>query len=332
MKNVKKIPNFSNYGITPKGELYNLLTGKKLKTSPCVRGYHGTILVNDDGERKSVKRHRLVALTHLHHPNGDINDYVVNHLDGIPGNDSACNLEWVTQKDNVVHWVESGGIRKKIPLEIMHVDSGKVVQYESISACSNDINLDRYCIVKRLVDGPEYVWPEGIRYREGHSDNPWPEIKPLKYGNSREVIVLDLDAKKIRVYEKLTDLKKTINACMASLWKWASDPQQPLVADRYLIQFLDSFNKWRIVSDKLDEIDKSSVAKVVVVFNSDKTKYTWYSSAIECAGALNIKPTALNYRLQSKGNTVFKDGKRYVYYSDLNDSDKKKIRYEVPQL
>lgn len=62
-----------------------------------------TIKVN--GLTKTVKVHRLVAITYI--PNPD-NKPQVNHKDGCKTNNNVHNLEWNTCRENVIHSVETG--------------------------------------------------------------------------------------------------------------------------------------------------------------------------------------------------------------------------------
>lgn len=326
----KRIPGFSRYGITRCGTIFNLETGKQLKTTPDVRGYHQTTLVNDQGEREGVKRHRLVALTYLEKPHEIVEDLVVNHKDTIPGNDWESNLEWCTQKQNVQHWSENGIKRQRIPLETLDGEDGRLVRYNTVAECSKDLGIDRHSIYVRLQRGPEHVWPEGKRYRKGHSDDPWPLVEPLKYGRSRDVILKDLVSGISFIYEKLSDVLPFIGYKLPAVWGWANNLNQPVIPGLYQIQFFDEVKPWREVEDVFKELQDHTHAKVVFTFDSEWNNAIWYESASACAEDNGLRPTALNYRLKSQGKTVFRDSKRYCYYDDLPDVQKKTIRYEVP--
>lgn len=331
MSTLEQIPGYSRYGITENGELFNLVTGDELKTSPDPRGYHRTALVNDAGEQKGVKRHRLLALTHLEWPEGNIEDFVVNHKDLIPGNDWKDNLEWSTQKENVEHWKASGLNQKKsIPLETVDGEDGKFTRYKSIGECSRDLGIDRYSIQLRLDRGPQYIWPEGKRYRVGHSSEPWPPVDKLEYGRSREVLLKDLRTGKKILVGKLSDVLPLIGYKLSAVWSWANNPEQPVVPGLFQLQFCNKLKPWREVQDVFKELQDGMKSKVVLTFGGDWSNPIWYESATTCASLNNLKPTALNYRLKSKGQKVYSDDKRYCYYDDLSDIQKKAIRYEIP--
>lgn len=331
LSEVKRIPGYSRYGITSDGDLFNLLNGSLLKTTKNPRGYHTTILVNDNGKRKGVKRHRLVALAHLEWPSEDIEKFVVNHKDSTPGNDWKDNLEWCTQKRNVEHSIEQGAVKKSIMVEVLDEYHGDIKRYSSIAQCSKDIGLERYSIQLRVDRGAEYVWPEGKRYRAGNSYDPWPETKKLDYGRAREVVMKNLRTDVVFLFGALSDTLPHIGYKLAAVWKWASDPNQPVIPRLFQIQFADDMKPWREVKDVFEELQDGMRNKVVFMFDENWEDPIWYESAAACAELNRLKPTALNYRLKSKGLTVYSDGKRYCYYDDLTTVQKKTIRYEVPK-
>lgn len=72
-------------------------------------GYLEVTLVKNK-KRKSVKIHRIVAMTFLEKVKGK--NYV-NHIDGNKENNSAENLEWCTPSENTKHAFKMGLIRKR---------------------------------------------------------------------------------------------------------------------------------------------------------------------------------------------------------------------------
>ncbi|HEL1567092.1 TPA: HNH endonuclease [Streptococcus suis] len=82
--------------------------GRILKGVKDRDGYYYVSLYKN-GKRRGWYIHRLVA---LHFVKGDTT-LVVNHKDGKKENNSASNLEWVTQAQNILHAYEKG-LNKKI--------------------------------------------------------------------------------------------------------------------------------------------------------------------------------------------------------------------------
>ena len=95
----KEIDNYSNYEISSYGNLKNKTTKKLFK--PCFNNlYLRTLLTSDNGYRKSMTIHRLVALSFIPNPE---NKPTVNHKDHNTANNVLSNLEWATSAEQNQH-------------------------------------------------------------------------------------------------------------------------------------------------------------------------------------------------------------------------------------
>ena len=96
---------FSDYSITKCGKVYSHISNKYMKPS-ITRGYLRINIYNSDsGKKKNVHIHTLVAKRFIHsYEEG----FVVNHKDGDKLNNHVNNLEWVSQRDNIIHSVKQG--------------------------------------------------------------------------------------------------------------------------------------------------------------------------------------------------------------------------------
>jgi hypothetical protein len=109
-----KFPEFNHYLIDENGTVYSTLTPRyrKVLDKPKVRkhwpnkenGYHQVTLQNKIAgvKPKLYYVHRLVA-EHFIGPSPEPN-MVVNHIDGNPFNNHVDNLEWVTVRENNLHY------------------------------------------------------------------------------------------------------------------------------------------------------------------------------------------------------------------------------------
>lgn len=69
------------------------------------KNYHRSVVkLFKDGNRKDFKVHRLVADAFIPNPELKSN---INHIDGNPLNNRVDNLEWCTQKENVIHAIDT---------------------------------------------------------------------------------------------------------------------------------------------------------------------------------------------------------------------------------
>lgn len=75
-----------------------------MKHGKSIQGYHNVNL-SLNGKSKTCRVHRLVAKTFIPNPN---NYPVINHIDGNKDNNSSNNLEWCTQKHNIIQSFKNG--------------------------------------------------------------------------------------------------------------------------------------------------------------------------------------------------------------------------------
>ena len=83
------------YSVSNYGRVMNNSTEKVLKPGTDRSGYNYYVLCVA-GERKTIKAHRLVALSFIDNPN---NKPTINHKNGVRTDNRVCNLEWATWKE-----------------------------------------------------------------------------------------------------------------------------------------------------------------------------------------------------------------------------------------
>lgn len=94
----KKLKDFSRYRIYPSGKILSEKFNKILKDTNDGRGYRQVTLIDDFGQRRTVKVHILIAKTWLPNPN---NYKEVNHIDKHKAHNNVENLEWCDRSYNV---------------------------------------------------------------------------------------------------------------------------------------------------------------------------------------------------------------------------------------
>lgn len=113
--------------------------------------YYITLWAN--GKRKNFILARIVA--HAFCDGYDENHNTVNHLDGNTHNNSAENLEWVSQSDNNLHSYKV--LKRKVnigkPIKYIIVYKG-TYRFKTISAFSRFLNLSE-TQTRRWLDEPE---------------------------------------------------------------------------------------------------------------------------------------------------------------------------------
>lgn len=97
-KEWRPIKGYENqYLVSNTGDVWSLRNKRKLKPATDKYGYFYFVLCVD-GRRKTVKAHRLVAITFIENP---LNKPTVNHLNGVRNDNRVENLAWATEKEQI---------------------------------------------------------------------------------------------------------------------------------------------------------------------------------------------------------------------------------------
>lgn len=105
---MKQIPGYSNHFITEDGKVMSTFRGieRILKTYFSNKGYEYIKIIDDNGVKRTLAIHRLVAEAYIDNPN---NKPEVNHKDGVKSTNYKNNLEWATPKENKNHMYSNLG-------------------------------------------------------------------------------------------------------------------------------------------------------------------------------------------------------------------------------
>jgi len=92
------------YRVSNFGNVYSVLNKRKLKKNVNNRGYERVTI-----DKKQVSIHRIVC---LHFLENKYNKKVVNHINGIKTDNRIENLEWVTSRENSIHYLSDKPIKE----------------------------------------------------------------------------------------------------------------------------------------------------------------------------------------------------------------------------
>lgn len=130
----------SRYIIDDNLDVYND-RGKKIKPILWSGGRYEMYSFNHKGKKIRRLKHRLIGEYFIEPPDGrDISELQINHIDGDGLNNKLENLEWVTQKENILHSFKNGlskvGGTPYKKVSIVDTNTGEREIFESIRQAS----------------------------------------------------------------------------------------------------------------------------------------------------------------------------------------------------
>jgi len=130
-------------------------------------------MTSDCNKTQNFLRHRILALAFLDYPY-EFENMVVNHKNGIPGDDRLENLQWSTYSENIIHAYEHGLRTDNQPIEIYDTINKRLYIYPSISSAARAFGMSDMTVAKRAkTNGYKSFSGLQIRYK---SKEIWPKI------------------------------------------------------------------------------------------------------------------------------------------------------------
>ena len=129
-------------------------------------GYYTNTLLNDEGKKKMVCIHRLVAMQFIPNPN---NVEVVHHIDENRLNNDVLNLQWVTRKQNSNHGNSSRRIAERRSIPVNEYDcKGKYIRtWKSIKAFANYYGIDSSQVTPHMRSKKGFCMGRIVKRYEG---------------------------------------------------------------------------------------------------------------------------------------------------------------------
>ena len=320
-KPFRPIPGFDGYHISKDADVYSPFSRKILTPQKGTNGYLEYSLKRN-GFFQRVGQHRLMGLTYLDKIDTP-EKLVINHKNGRKHQNRVDNLEWATYKQNQEHAGRMGLTEKCKPISSVSWPSLHVTHYPSYVECARVLGLTRDMVSWRAKTEGRVLFPEGNLYVDTSKLEGFlckireDSFVPEDSGSSKAVMMKNVLTNEEMCFSKISDLASYLKMSPSTLTAWFKIPGQPLFPGFIQIKYCADPSTWRPVGDVYLEIARSRLGtRPVVVLKPDGSRDI-HMSAVDCAKAVGINPTALSYRLQSRGNVVFSDKNRYVYYDEM---------------
>lgn len=240
----RPIPGYNDkYFVSDKGSIFSNAQGKIKPMHPRlnISGYLAIIL-----HQKTKQVHILVASAWLKNP---LELPFVNHKDGNKINNAADNLEYVTQKENVLHARKVLGRKPYHRILYQLSQKGTLIrEYQSIAEAERvtGINSRSICLVcqgKRRKAG-EYVWC----YKENYKGE---SIRNL--AQCKRVSQYDLNGAIIKRYESVKDAARAVGALESNISNACSGRLQTCKGFRWKyeekISKVDETTLWKTLNE-----------------------------------------------------------------------------------
>ena len=159
------------YEISDTGIVRRIDTKRSL--NGCITsGYRSVKLTFNDSRQQRFYIHRLVAEHFIINPD-PINKTFVNHKDGNKLNNNVENLEWVSPRENNLHYYqnlkknkkEKKHFEKAIPVIQYDLHYNKIAEYKSISQAHKATGISvvqiARCVHKKIAQANGFIWEEG---------------------------------------------------------------------------------------------------------------------------------------------------------------------------
>lgn len=164
-------------------------------------GYRVTAAINNVGDKKRFTRHRAVASAFIPYTLRD-KKMLVNHKNGVPGDDRVENLEWCTYSENNQHAYDQKLYKdgKTNPVIHRNRNTGEETRYSTVRDCSNALGIG-YAIVNDRSQKPHLEFDDGHDFKRDDG-LPWPtERKSVKTPVLRTVCSRNIETGVITIYQ-----------------------------------------------------------------------------------------------------------------------------------
>lgn len=143
MGKYKDIDGYPMYVVCCDGYVINKRTKNILHGHGKKTGYREVTLKGDDGKKRDILLHRLIAAAFCEKRDGADE---VNHINGDKADNRAVNLEWTTHAENLKHAYRTGLRADDVsPRAIIatNMETGEQIEFSSIYKAARFMNISK---------------------------------------------------------------------------------------------------------------------------------------------------------------------------------------------
>ena len=179
------IPHYTKYVIDRCGNMISAETGRDkswFQVKPDLLrnsrgGYWATRVINVPGISSVLLRHRALCLTFKPFESADTINLIVNHKNGIPGDDDLDNLEWSTYAKNNQHAHDmglTGGRNTKVLVKNLKTQG--IASYNNTKAVAKAMGYSNTAPVRyRLRHKPDTLFEDYLQLKLDDGSD-WPSV------------------------------------------------------------------------------------------------------------------------------------------------------------
>lgn len=177
-----------NYEVSDTGLIRRV--DNKNQLSGCITsGYRSVKLTFENSKQQRFYVHRLVAEHFIKNPDPK-NKTFVNHKDGDKLNNNVDNLEWVSPRENNLHYYqqikkqvkEKKQFEKSIPVIQYDLQHNKIAEYPSLSQARKATGVPvvqiARAIRKEASQANGFIWEEGSTTKR--EENPTSPVRNIQ--------------------------------------------------------------------------------------------------------------------------------------------------------
>ncbi len=297
------IPGFSRYVINLLGEILRVSTSRKMKwqfvkpAKASIRGgYATTTIVSDCGIPKLLSRHRALCLTfkdYTEHPD----NFVINHKNGIGGDDWLDNLEFCTYGQNTQHAYDMGLYSNKtVAVDAWNWITEDKQSFSSIQKCADTLGLNVITLTSRLRYSNGKKYPDGWRVKKASDE--WDTLNG-RIGQTE----MDRAVACRNVLTNATIIAGSINeagqitGCNIASIRVHCFKKFKIPLHSWQFRYLEEFSGWPKYNDKQLAIFKDypfNPSNGIEVYDAEKNETLFFTGLEKAANYFKLSPITIS--------------------------------------